>query len=167
MLKTTVSRLGLLSILILNTYASLLHAKKDPGNLYHAPLLNQKVVKLTDSILRVTVTLNPNLPAYKVYNIAIFATPKNLMVNCEVYGEYNGCYFTDVTTSSTLTFLLLGHYENGYKTIENAIIGIFSIPSPEEQRASPYATVAEFQQITFPKTGAATIEYYPFSRLPD
>lgn len=167
MLNTTVRRVGLLSILILNTYAGLLHAKKGPDNLYHAPLLIPRVVQLTNSILRVTVTLNPNLPAYKVYNIAIFATPKDLVANCDTYGNYNGCYFRDVTTSSTLTFLLFGRYENGYKTLNNAIIGIFSIPSPEAQRVSPDVTVAEFQQISFPKTGAATIEFYPFSRLPD
>ncbi|MGV3740581.1 MAG: hypothetical protein ACO1N3_04755 [Gammaproteobacteria bacterium] len=128
---------------------------------YTAPLVTPTVEQLSDTLARVTITLNPLLNPTKSYNIGVFSLG-DLITNCESYAKFNACYFSDITTSSTIQFLLVGNFENGLEGDQHAILVIFSLPAPEQVGRS---TTTTFAGITYPKANTATIEYFPFKRI--
>lgn len=141
-------------------YSSLCFAKM-PAPTYTAPLITPVITQLTDHLVRVTLTLNPRLNPTKSYNIGVFVLG-DLITNCETYAHFNACYFQNITTSSTMSFLLIGDFTNGLLDDKHAILVVFSLPAPDEVR---HSDTVHFEGIHYPKTNAATIEYYPFKRI--
>ena len=131
------------------------------------PLTKVEILQLSTSVLRATVTLNPLLPPDHDYNIGVFAAGKIIMSNCNNYSQFNGCYFPNVTTSSTTTFLLLGDFTDGWRFDKYAIIVALSAPSPEalaKPGLGPLYT-KDFAGIQAPLNMVATVEYFPFVRI--
>lgn len=133
---------------------------KPPTPSYTAPLATPLLHSLGDHLVRVTVSLNPLLNPTHSYNIGIFSLGRDLMYNCESYANYDGCYFQNITTSSSMDFLLAGDFTDGLQTDKHAILIVFSIGAPTSSTRS-----GGFEGINYPKGNAATVEYFPFKRL--
>lgn len=133
---------------------------KSSAPTYTAPLATPTLHQVSDHIARVTVRLNPLLNPTHSYNIGIFSLGRDLMYNCESYANYDGCYFQNITTSSSIIFLMAGDFTDGLQTDKHAILIVFSIGAPESTTRSD-----GFEGINYPKGNAATIEYFPFKRL--
>jgi hypothetical protein len=126
-----------------------------------------RVEQLSFSVLRVTLRLNPSLPAYKSYNIGVFAGGVALMVNCNNYGHYNGCYFPDVTTAAPTTFLLVGEFGDDWQANKYLIMVALAALSPAEMERKgfgPFVT-KDTAGVSYPFKSVATLTFFPFGRL--
>lgn len=133
-------------------------------SIYTAPLINGHVEQITSNLARITGTLNSQLNPNKLYNIGIFCLGQDSMVNCEPYPEYNGCYFRDITTNSTISFLMVGDFSEGLNTDKHAILVVFSLPAPTSNKL---VKSKNFAGISYPQNSSATIEHFPFRRMVD
>ncbi|MBP6917649.1 MAG: hypothetical protein KBB94_01890 [Legionellaceae bacterium] len=165
MKKTSIIRLAIGCLMLYQIGTS--QAGTLPNN--RAPLANVSVsaVPFSTTLLRVTVTLNGQLPADHEYNMGIFFGGRAVMSSCENYPQFNGCYFPNVTIASTTTFLLVGDFSDDWHTNRYALLVAFAAPSPESLARPGLGPVLtkDFAGIKAPLQSIATIEYFPFGRI--
>ena len=143
-------------------YATTIFAKSAPA-IYTAPLIFPKVEQLTDHLARVTAKLNSGLNPSKSYNIGIFGLGEDLLANCNPYPNFDACYFENITTASTISFLIIGDFTDGLLTDKHALLFVFSILPPIA--SGPGRRVVNFGGINYPKSSAATIQFFPFKKI--
>ena len=167
MKKPFISRLAMGCLMLMFYQIGTSQAGSLPDN--RAPLVNVSVVavQFSSTLLRGTVTLNPQLPADHAYNIGIFFGGRAIMSSCENYAQFNGCYFPNVTIASSTTFLLVGDFSEDWHTNKYALLVALAAPSPESLARpglGPIFTI-NFAGIPAPIQSIATIEYFPFGRI--